>query len=386
MFWLAFAVPAMAQIRYEPGFFMDNSGTTIECLIRNVAWKSNPRTFEYRLKEDGEVQKRTIEDTKEFTVGTYKYKRYKVEIDRSNTNLNDLPYNRQPEWSNETLFLKTLIAGNVNLYQYEEGNLIKYFTSTGNHETAEQLIFKQFKTSEGKVTYNNAYRQQLFMLLKSNQLKASDFENVDYTGKDLVALFATYNHTESSDYVNLRAKQNKSIIRLAITTGASFANASTDNVMDSGRFEFDQQLVFTVGLEAEYIMAFNQKKWALFIAPNYQSYAATGRDGSKDVAVEYKYFEIPAGLRHYIFLNNNSRIFINAGYALTINTSSSKISYGAVDMYISNSSHIFAGAGFSYKDFSLEVRHTFTRGLLDQYQAKTAQYSATGAILSYKFL
>ncbi|HEU0137120.1 MAG TPA: hypothetical protein VFQ50_07510, partial [Flavobacterium sp.] len=214
----------------------------------------------------------------------------------------------------------------------------------------------------------------------------TDFENVDYNSTDLVDLFVRYNQTESPNFNNLREKQNKNSLKFAVTAGVSLANVSLYNVTNSGEFDFEQQQIFSVGMELEYIMAFNQKKWALFLSPNFQSYSADGKEGTHALRINYKFIELPAGLRHYFYLNDQSKIFINAGYLLVFDTTVNTITYGPSTLEISRTSNAFVGAGFSYGKFGLEIRYNTVRGLLSSYHGRTASYNATSAILSYKFL
>ena len=53
---LAFTA-SFSQITYQPGYFINNSGSKTECLIKNVAWKDNPVEFDYKLSEGADNQK-----------------------------------------------------------------------------------------------------------------------------------------------------------------------------------------------------------------------------------------------------------------------------------------------------------------------------------------
>lgn len=47
---------ASAQIRFEPGYFIDTANQKTECFIKNVDWKNNPTRFDYKLSENGELK------------------------------------------------------------------------------------------------------------------------------------------------------------------------------------------------------------------------------------------------------------------------------------------------------------------------------------------
>ena len=53
---LCFAFNVLTQIRFEPGYFVNNSCERINCLIKNVEWKNNPINFAYRFTENDSIK------------------------------------------------------------------------------------------------------------------------------------------------------------------------------------------------------------------------------------------------------------------------------------------------------------------------------------------
>ena len=154
---IVFGFKSYSQIKYEAGYYIDNSGNITNCLIKNTDWKNNPKEFTYKLSTNSEPQKGKIEDVSEFSViNKFKFKRYSVDIDKSSDNLNDMGYNRAAEFKSEQLFLKTLFEGKANLYFYEGQNLFRYFYSVDN-SNAKQLIYKRYLDAESRVTKNNEF-------------------------------------------------------------------------------------------------------------------------------------------------------------------------------------------------------------------------------------
>ena len=54
--WLFLVFPILAtnccaQISFEKGYYIDNSNQKVDCLIKNVDWKNNPTSFEYKLSD-----------------------------------------------------------------------------------------------------------------------------------------------------------------------------------------------------------------------------------------------------------------------------------------------------------------------------------------------
>jgi hypothetical protein len=383
---------AFSQINYEQGYFIDNSGKKTDCLIKNLAWKNSPVDFEYKLTEDDEPKKGVIKNVKEFNVNAYKFRRYAVKIDRSSSELNKMDDVREPRWTNETLFLKVLVEGKATLYQFEESNLIKYFYSSNDHSVAEQLVYKEYKINS-RIAENNYYKQQLYNIMKTGTEDISKYEKVKYKKDPLVHLFVNYNAASGGDVINLSEKHNKGSVNLKITPGVNFTSLSMYNNLSQYDFEFDSKATFRFGLEVEYIMPFNNNKWSLFADPNYQHYKNEGEGNKVRWEADYTFIELPVGVRHYLFLNNKSKLFIDAAYVFALNMSDSYISRNNLAFHndttapfeISKSSNFALGAGFSYSRYSIEARYNLNRGLLDLYSGGT-EYSSIGIILGFKVL
>ncbi len=54
------------QILFEEGYYVDNDGRRVDCLIKFLDWKNNPAGFDYKLTPEGEVRRAAIGDAKEF--------------------------------------------------------------------------------------------------------------------------------------------------------------------------------------------------------------------------------------------------------------------------------------------------------------------------------
>lgn len=316
------AFSSFAQIRFEPGYFIDNSGTRQEVLIRNVEWKNNPTAFDYKVAENTEKQQRTIGNTTEFGVGGITYKRYEVKIDRSSSITDRMSDSPVIDWKTETLFLKRLVDGRLALYQYEDSNLVKYFYSEGTHTTATQLIFREYK-NDGIININNNFRQQLYSLMKDKYADNQKFKRLKYKRQELTNLFEDYNGVTTE---NNRAGSGRSgALHLYGAAGATFSSMSVEAAPIDYQHDFENKTGFRVGLQLEYVFPFNRNKWALLLDPNYQNYSSENTHGTSTWKVEYQRIEVPVIVRHYFYLNDKSKIFVNGAYALNFTIGDSYI-------------------------------------------------------------
>ena len=155
------SITTNAQIIFEKGYFINNNNQKTECLIKNLDWRKNPTDFKYKLSQNDLAKVATISSVKEFGVYNYsKYIRVSTKIDRSSTEIDELDYNRNPNWSEETLFLKVLTEGSASLYNFVDKRNERFFFNT-NNRAIEQLVYKEYKKNNTAVIQNNQYRQQL---------------------------------------------------------------------------------------------------------------------------------------------------------------------------------------------------------------------------------
>ncbi len=386
-----------SQISFEKGYYIDNTNQKIDCLIKNIDRKNNPTEFEYKLSENSEPKKITIKTIKEFGIDNIsKYVRSIVNIDRSSENINNLSNDKNPTFKEEELFLKVLVEGKANLYQYADNELKRYFYNKKN-SNIEQLIFKSYKATENNFGKNNRFRQQLFVDLKCPNFKTSKFENVEYKKNSLVRFFTEYSKCHNNELINFESGQKRDLFNLTIRPRINSSSLTIQNsVSNSRNTDFENKIGFGFGLEAEFIFPFNKNKWAIAIETTYQNFKSEKTTIVDNVSggvlianVDYSSIEVPVSLRHYFFLNNNSKIFINASYIFDLSSNSS-IEFTRNDGSNLNSLDIKTrpnlGFGIGYKQndkYSLEMRYQTGREVLSEYSFWSSEYKTLSIIFGY---
>lgn len=372
-----------SQISYTKGYFINNSNQKVNCLIKNVDWRNNPLGFEYKTTKLAENRTQTIKSVKEFGINNAsKYVRVNVNIDRSSNNVKYLNGDKNPIFKKEELFLKVLIEGDANLLLYKDKNLTRYFYKTTNKDI-EQLIFKEYKTKLSyKIGTNNEFRRQLFNNLKCNNISMNDVKDIAYKKKALLNFFTKYNNCINSKYINYDKKVKRDLFNLSIRPGLNVSSLSLRNAGSSIRnIDYNSELALRLGLEFEYILGFNNNKWAIIIEPTYQSFKTeeTGDTNLNTTNVDYQSFELPVGVRHYLFLNDWSKFFINGSliYDFAIN---SKVRY----LDASSGINFAFGLGYNYKKtYSVEFRYHTNRDLLTNYVSWNSNYRTVSIIFGY---
>ncbi len=394
------SINAYTQRIFEKGYFIDNTNKRTDCLIKDEAGKNNPNFIKYKLSDDGEVKKATIKDIKEFgrNNNTSKFIRKKVKIDISSETTNELTHQRDPIFSEEQLFLRVLLEGKANLYSYESHNLTRYFFSVDSSDI-EQLIYKCYIVNGNEIYVNDFFRHQLMKLLKCPDFSFNQIMNIEYKKNDLIDIFVKYNECKSSKYITYKNKRNRASFNLNIRPGIMYSSLSLDYlVSDSRSVKFNNKLNFRFGIEAEVFMPFKKKKLSVILEPNYQYFIS---EKSKDVVfpdnseetiitkVNLNSIAIPIGARYYFFLNDKSKLFINASYVVQYNFNSTIKSEQADGHYTKvleiNPDHYLAlGIGYKLKDkFSIEFRYQTDQNLLWNYSSWDSKYKTMSVILGY---
>ena len=375
-----------SQITFQDGYYIGNNGEKIECQIKNIDWKNNPTEFRFRLSENSEVKKTTIKLVKEFGIYNYsKYIRRSVNIDRSSNNINKLSTSRNPVFKEEVLFLKVLVEGKSSLYEYVERNLDRFFYSKNDLYDIEQLIFKTFKSSNDAIVKNTQFRQQLLNDLKCENSTANRIQKIGYSKKPLVSLFVKYNQCSNSDATNFVEKEKKDPFNLNIRPRLNSSSLSIQNPATIyGVIDFETNTNLGFGLEAEFILSFNKNKWSIIVEPAFQSFKGEVESSSRTFTVAYKSIQFATGIRHYFFLNDKSKLFINGSYNFDFQNKSIIDLNPGVDLEIGNGQNLGFGLGYKQNDkYSLEFRYQSPRGVISGYEFWSSEYKTITVIFGY---
>ncbi|HSD07520.1 tRNA modification GTPase [Flavobacterium sp.] len=387
-----------SQILYEKGYFINNYDQKFECFIKNNDWAQNPTNFKYKVSENDDAKTIGIESVKEFGIyNISKFIRKTVNIDESSESLNDLSTDVNPIFNEKQLFLRVLVEGKATLYQ--GGSVEKFFYNIDN-SNIEQLIFKSYKNSNNQVQANNLFRKQLWDNLKCSTIKTEDLLKLDYREDSLISVFCEYNKCSKSDYINYQVKQQlqkKDLFNLTLRPRLNKSSLNIDNdVTLSTNTDFGEKSAFGFGVEAEFIFPFNKNKWTLLVEPTYQSFNGEKTNkysflvaGPLTTEIKYTSIEIPIGVRHYFFLNKNSKIFIDAAFVYDL-VLDSTLEFKKADnsvyksLEISNGNNFAFGIGYKlYDKYSIELRYHTERNNLAHYNDWISHYKTTSIILGY---
>ena len=378
-----------SQIKFEKGYFIDNNDKKINCLIRNLDWRNNPSEIQYKLDEQDQPITVSMQQFKMFEIeNESKYEKFTVDVDQSTQTIDDLGYDRNPEFKKETILLKVLLEGKATLFEYTKQNETFFFFKTDTIQT-NQLIYKTYKISEQQIAENNFYKQQLARGLKWDQSTNNQLARLKYERNPLIKIFKIYNTSQNSESSSFKTEQKRDLFNLAIRPGITSNKLNITNaVASSYNTKFDNQIGFRLGLEAEFILPFNKNKWAIVIEPTYQIYkSAKTRANGLSVEFDYNTIEFPIGFRHNMFLSTNSKLFINAQYVFEKAINSKGVfeeKYGNNEIEIKPRNSCVFGLGYNYKKkYSVEARMNLPKEILGSYIYWESNYQSVSLVFGY---
>lgn len=350
---------SVGQIKFEKGYIIFPQDKKVDCFIKNGNWLRSPQEISYKLEENGDVTKATVNEIKEFGFGDTRFVTADVNIDYTPRDPNKVDYNKHPTWVKNKVFLKVIVEGNSSLYHYAKNDIERFFFNSQKNDSIRQLIYKPYRVTSSAIKYNNAFQGQLTYEVACAGQQVSS--NLEYSSNSLRKYFNDANACRGESVEKHDVKKKPMEFHLSITPGldnTAFATETPNTVT-----EYGGEKSARIGVEAEFVLPFNSSKWAILLEPTYQTY-----NTSDPFAVDIKSLELPVGLRHYFFLSDKSRIFLNAAavfdFPFESTVKHNKTNDPTVDgkkMAVS----VAAGGGFKYSRFGIEARYYAPRSHFD---------------------
>lgn len=407
---IIFSTNTFAQIKFAKGYFINNDDERVECKIKNRDWKNNPTEIEYQLTENGEKKLASIQSVKEFGIDDVsKYIRAKVSVDKSKNKIGELSHQKDPIYKDEIVFLKVLIEGKATLYYYEESNIHKFYY-TLDQGNITPLVYKKYLYSKetapntiaqgdamdakkSGIATNETYKIQLKKDLQCAAMDDKSTESLSYQKRELISYFSEFNNCTNEKFTNFDSKGRKKNFHINIRPGINISSYSMENqTIDARNAYFETQTSLRIGLEAEFILPFNNNKWAIFVEPTYQSFKGeyvsdyTTPNGTYilPVIIKYNSIEIPLGVRHYFYLNEQSKLFVDVAFVADFAFNSTIDLAYYPDLEIGSNGNGAIGVGFKYNNkYSIQARYQTPRELLGKYPNYTSNYKTVSLIFGY---
>lgn len=369
-----------AQIIFEKGYFVRNDGTRMECLIKNVEWKNNPKEFQYKTESTDAFTLSVLEVAEFGVYDQWKYKTLTVNIDRSVFKINEQS-TKNPTFQKETLALRVLLEGTADLYYYEDANVIRFFFGV-NDRVIEQLVYKEYQVESGDIAKNETFKQQLWLNVKCGGVTEEQIKRLRYRKEDLLEYFNRFNQCSGDEPKQAQKKKPRNVF-IKLSSGAGFSTLDIKNYHYRPWYDkkFENEITYHLGLEAEFVLPFNRNKWSVVLEPSYNTFKGETGDEAWGNEAERNTIEFGIGARHYFYLNANARIFLSGLVVFYVPLKES-VTY----MNLQTMSNVggAVGAGYGYKRLSTEVRHYFKHEALANYVSWSGKQSKSIIVLTYR--
>lgn len=387
-----FSTVALGQVRFDPGYFINNDGEKVTCLIKNLGWIDTPNSFTYLIDYQGDTFKKEINEIQEFGIGTdVVFKRFTVSIDRSSMESEILSNEASPQFRNETLLLRQLVSGGVNLYVYKKRDFERYFYQDESN-LITQLIYKKYQSANG-VSTNSEYQNQLATNLNCEKLTSSQLEEIEYNQNDLVSYFIKQNKCQKNSYFSpYEVPDDESKIQFNLRAGVTNNSLNVDyapgRIFDA---DFGSALKSRIGIEVEFTIPFESKQWVIALEPSLESFEESRmlefstQTNLNEADVSYNAFNLSAIVRRYFRFSNKSRFFVNIGLmgGVPFNNSFLEIE-NTLEVDIRPAFRFNLGAGYSFNErIFLEVRQNSSIDFVDT-PAYDARYKSAMITLGYR--
>lgn len=382
---------SFAQIHFEKGYYIDNNGVQHDGLIKNVEWKNNPVKFEFKQNDSSISMKLDIQEVSEFSVKNLLYKRFSLPIDRSSSVIEKMSSEKNPVFKTETLFVLLLVEGEQNLYSYNDQAISRYFFGTSDQDI-KPLVYKKYIRNQSEIGTNNLYQQQIASTFKCHSISQNRIQKTPYKKNELIALFKDYNLCVDPN-ITFSKKENTGSFQLSLKPGLTInqfkISSEKDYYQQDDFLSFGNSIGFRIGIEAEYTMPFNKNKWAVFLDPTFQYFSDSGNDYYNEPAsIKYFALDLPIGIRHYFFLNNGNKLFINASLLLVLPLNTEVEVSNSYNFVFDNSLNYSFGIGYKFRG-KLSAELQFKGNQSWYYDARLnerfSKLNASSFIIGYSF-
>ena len=197
--------------------------------------------------------------------------------------------------------------------------------------------------------------------------------------------------------VSLYSVAQEKAINLNVRPRVNLANFEFENSGVGYSEKMNAKTALGLGVELEFVMPRSKNKWALTLEPTYTyakadktSYNKAMGDDINSV-VDYKALEIPLGARHYMFLNEKSKFFVDAQFSINFTMGSSLVRTYRPEqsntLKLGSRPNALVGFGYKYNNkYGAQLRYSFAKSITGDYLNWTSNYKTLSLILSYNLL
>ena len=245
------------------------------------------------------------------------FKSAKIKYSTNPDEINKLLESKEIIWAEETVFLRTLILGKINLFEYIDSNKKLHFITQKENVYNELLNIKYKKG--GKMATISKYKNQLKILMREC---LDIFESVNKTKfrKESIKSIIKDFHKCQNQEITFNSKKEKIGLDISLYGGLSITSYTlvshpviSDGTTNSGPH-------FTAGMDFEFVLPRNNKTWSIVSGLGYRSYQVEPNKSLFNLDRPLEYLRVNAFLKKIIFNKTfNLGLYVGLNNSFTLN-------------------------------------------------------------------
>ncbi|MEZ4888639.1 MAG: hypothetical protein R3E32_28195 [Chitinophagales bacterium] len=299
--YLFMVLNAVAQENYVEASITTLQGENLNGWIDYRDWQQSPSKIDFKETLEGNEKEYYPVDILEFSVGEAIYKSAVIEIEQSSRKIENLDANKDLKLSKDTVFLETLIEGEVELYAYDGKNSgINFYIKEDESYTLLQYK-KYMDDNASKVKEFKGYIYQLLQYMEKCSEMQTNLTKTVYTKVSLKKAFKNYYRCIDA-LPDFERKGNKIALKLGVVGGINYtsmsliSNSQKHIVFDDIKLSNSVDATYGVNLEA--FLPINQGKWSIYSDLILTNYSMNGSFEKFSQNVFHEVHELNIALRH----------------------------------------------------------------------------------------
>jgi hypothetical protein len=311
----------LAQKKFVQGYIIDMSNVKTMAEIQDQDWESLPNSLTFKTNSD-QIKTVSIDSLYGFSVEQLcKYSRQVLDFDKFYTQ-DYLPSAMQanPDFQKKEIWIKTLIEGNISLYEFNEALKKYYYYSVDSGKTILPLVYRQYETNN-ITNENNQFRRTL-----AKEMGITDGSNsiftCPYKGDSLIDFIIKYNaQFTTNNQVIYQEKKNFNRFNGNLKMGLAMSNFLVENAPNyvsgttsaAGTADASSTyLKFRPSFELEVNFSTKYKKWSFLAETVYVDYTSNFSVGENNFNIDYKSINLVTGFKRYFTILHKA-MYIQSG-------------------------------------------------------------------------
>ena len=386
---LSYTQFGFSQNRFETGYYINNDGEKISCLIESKEWANWPNDF-FNTSVNGKIKQILVKDIREFGIDDkLKFINREVLIEKSSDIVDRLDNKRDLDFNKEKILLKVIVEGDLSLYIYLKDNIKKFFIKTNNNEI-EQLKYKRYKDtifeSEMKIKAVVDYKKQLKKTLKCS---FHNFEAIQYVLYDLKKYVLAQNECSNTPLTFVSKRSFKPRFVVTPTVGLIISN------LDVYRSETNFSLKTinpSFGIDLDYLIPTIKNEIEVNLKAQYFAFDAKEDiefrfSSTREVQIKYSEVLLGVGGGYRFYLSNRNSITLAGGlnYPILLEDTRYQESGSSLDLHAKEAKPFPSlSAGVNFNKLKFRAHYLFKRNIMEGVNNFKVDLSRVSASIGYE--